>query len=117
MEQHHPGLVLARSGSASPTIRHIAEHGPHATALPTSKLVLLGTKFEPSRSHRIWRMMSALIDAMPEWADADVFEQAREKMLRFGLSKGMTLEELYALSDPDAILGLWTSAEARDVEF
>ena len=60
--------------------------------------------------------MNALIDAMPEWADADAFEQAREKMLRYGLSKGMTLEQLYALSDPDAILGLWTAAEAKDQE-
>jgi hypothetical protein len=116
MKQFHPELASARSGSASPTIRHIAEHGPNAIALPTSNLVLPETKFEPSRSHRIWRMMSSLIDAMPEWADADAFEQAREKMLRHGLSRGMTLEELYVLSDPDAILGLWTAAEAKDVE-
>ena len=116
MEPHYTKLVLTQSGSTSPTVRYIAEHAPHAIALPASNLVLPGTKFEPSRSHRIWRMMNALIDAMPEWADADAFEQAREKMLRFGLSKGMTLEELYALSDPDAILGLWTAAEAKDVE-
>jgi hypothetical protein len=61
-------------------------------------------------------MMNALIDAIPEWADADTFGQAREKMLRYGFSKSMTLEELYALSDPDAILGLWTAAEAKDAE-
>ena len=116
MKQFHPELASARSGSASPTMRHIAEHGPDVIALPASNLVLPETKFEPSRSHRVWRMMNALIDAMPDWADADAFEQAREKMLRHGLSRGMALEELYALSDPDAILGLWTAAEAKDVE-
>ena len=72
--------------------------------------------FGQSQSHRVWRMMTALIDAQPEWADADAFEQAREKMLRYGLSIGMTLEELFTIADPDAILGLWTAAEARSAE-
>ena len=37
-------------------------------------------------------------------------------MLRYGLSAGMSLEELFKLTDPDAILGLWTAAEAKNVE-
>jgi hypothetical protein len=114
MEQHHP--ELERSGSGSSTLQHFTESGFHTIALSESPADPSKPVFHPSHSHRIWRMMSALIDAMPEWADADAFEQAREKMLRHGLSRGMTLEELYALTDPDAILGLWTAAEARDQE-
>jgi hypothetical protein len=57
-------------------------------------------------------MMNALIDARAEWADQDTFEADREKMLRYGLSTGMTLEELFGITDPDVILGLWTAAEA-----
>jgi hypothetical protein len=38
--------------------------------------------FGPSQSHRVWRMMNALIDARPEWADQETFEADREKMLR-----------------------------------
>lgn len=60
--------------------------------------------------------MNALIDAQPEWADVEVFEQAREKMLRYGLSTGVPLEELFKLTDPDAILALWTAAQAKDAE-
>jgi hypothetical protein len=116
MEQHYSRLALARGGSASPTIEDIVEYQTNAIALPASNLVLPGTSFGPSHAHRVWRMMNALIDAVPEWADADAFERAREKMLRHGLSRGMNLEELYALSDPDTILGLWTEAEAKDVE-
>ena len=37
-------------------------------------------------------------------------------MLRYGLSTGMSLEELFKLTDPDAILVLWTEAEAKNVE-
>ena len=72
--------------------------------------------FGQSHSHRIWRMMNALIDACPEWADQDTFEADREKMLRYGLSTGMTLEELLRITDPDVILGLWTVAEAKTAE-
>src|SRR5687768_10539882 len=64
--------------------------------------------FGQSHSHRIWRMMNALIDARPEWADQDTFEADREKMLQYGLSTGMTMEELFRITDPDVILGLWT---------
>jgi len=39
-------------------------------------------------------MMNALIDARPEWADQDTFEPDWEKMLRYGLSMGRTLEQL-----------------------
>lgn len=59
-------------------------------------------------------MMSALIDARPEWADQDTFEADREKMLQYGLSTGMTIEELLKIKDPDVILGLWTAAEAKE---
>jgi hypothetical protein len=116
MGQHHPELVLERSDSGSSTIQQFTESRFNAIALPESPAVTTKPVIHSSHSHRVWRMMSALIDAMPEWADADAFEQAREKMLRHGLSRGMTLEELYALSDPDTILGLWTAAEAKDVE-
>ena len=70
--------------------------------------------FGQSHSHRVWRMMNALIDARPEWADQDAFEADREKMLRYGLTTGMTIEDLFKITDPDVILGLWTAAEARD---
>jgi hypothetical protein len=72
--------------------------------------------FERSHSHRVWRMMDALIDAQPEWADEKAFEQAREKILGYGLATGMTLEELFKLTDPDTILALWTAAEAIEAE-
>jgi hypothetical protein len=61
-------------------------------------------------------MMSALMDARPEWTDQDMFEADREKMLQYGLSTGMTIEELFKITDPDVILGLWTAAEAKDAE-
>jgi hypothetical protein len=59
-------------------------------------------------------MMSALIDARPEWADKDAFEADRERILRYGTSIGMTTEELFRITDPDVILGLWTAAEAKE---
>lgn len=114
MNRHHPELALKRSGSSA--VRNFSETRSDPTALPESNAVSAKTAFHPSQSHRIWRMMNALIDAVPEWADEVAFEQAREKMLRHGLSRGMTLEELYGLSDPDAILGLWTAAEAQNLE-
>jgi hypothetical protein len=70
--------------------------------------------FGQSHSHRVWRMMSALIDARPEWTDQETFEADREKMLQYGLSMGMTMEELFKITDPDVLLGLWTAAEAKD---
>jgi hypothetical protein len=72
--------------------------------------------FGPAQSHKIWRMMSALIDARPEWADKDIFEADREKMLRYGTSIGISLEELFRITDSDAILSLWTAAEAAQLE-
>ena len=72
--------------------------------------------FEQSHSHRVWRMMSALIDARPEWADKDAFEADRERILCYGTSIGMTMDELFRITDPDEILGLWTEAAARDAE-
>lgn len=59
-------------------------------------------------------MMSALIDARPEWADKETFEADREKMLRYGASSGLSVEELFRMTDPDAILNLWTAAEAAE---
>jgi hypothetical protein len=70
--------------------------------------------FGQSHSHRVWRMMSALIDARPEWADRDTFEADREKMLQHGLSTGMTMEQLFGITDPDVILGLWTAAASKE---
>ncbi|WP_262298212.1 hypothetical protein [Microvirga sesbaniae] len=72
--------------------------------------------FGQSQSHRVWRMMSALIDARPEWADQDTFEADREKMLHYGLSTSMTMEQLFRITDPDVIVGLWTAAEAKEAE-
>jgi hypothetical protein len=61
-------------------------------------------------------MMDVLIDARPEWADVDTFEADRDKMLRYGTSIGMTMEELFKITDPDMVLGLWTAAVAKDAE-
>jgi hypothetical protein len=97
-------------------IQHIAQTQSDPITLPENKAVRTEPAFGPSHSHRVWRMMNALIDVVPEWADVKAFERDREKMLRHGLSRGMTLEQLYALSDLDAILGLWTAAEAKDEE-
>ena len=72
--------------------------------------------FGPSQSHRIWRMMNALIDARPEWADQEIFEADREKMLRYGTSMGLSVEELFRMTDPDVILSLWTAAEAAQAD-
>jgi hypothetical protein len=116
MDQYRRELALERSDSGSSTIQQFTESRFNAIARAKSPAVTTKPVVHPSHSHRIWRMMNALIDAVPEWADADAFEQAREKMLRYGLSRGMSLEELFALSDPDTILGLWTEAEAKDVE-
>jgi hypothetical protein len=116
MEQQHPEPALERSGSSSSAIQHLTEKQSGTIALVESPTVRTEPVFGPSHAHRIWRLMSALIDAVPEWADPDAFEQAREKMLRYGLSMGMPLEELFKLTDPDAILGLWTAAVAKEVE-
>ena len=116
MDQHYSELVSGHSVSGSSAILPFTEARSETMALPESPAVPAEPGFGPSHSHRVWLMMSALIDAVPEWAETKAFERDCEKMLRFGLSKGMTLEELYALSDPDTILGLWTEAEAKDVE-
>jgi cell envelope opacity-associated protein A len=71
------------------------------------------TMFGQSHSHKIWRMMDALIDANPEWADQDTFEADRAKILQYGISMGMTMEQLFRISNPDVIFGLWTAAEAK----
>jgi len=61
-------------------------------------------------------MMNALIDARPEWADQEAFEADREKMLRYGTSMGLSVEELFRMTDPDVILSPWTAAEAAQAE-
>jgi hypothetical protein len=43
------------------------------------------------------------------------FEADRDKVLRFGASIGLSMEELRRITDPDTILGLWTAA-AKEVE-
>ena len=59
-------------------------------------------------------MMNALIDARPEWADKETFEADREKILRYGVSIGLSLDDLLKITDPDVILGLWTAREAAE---
>jgi hypothetical protein len=59
-------------------------------------------------------MMNALIDARPEWVDKDTFEADREKILRYGVSTGLSLNDLLKITDTDVILGLWTAAEAAE---
>ena len=115
MDRDHPELALERSGSGSSTIQHFAVTRSDKIARAKSTAVPAESAFDPSHSHRVWRMMNALIDAKPEWADQDTFEADRRKMLQYGLSTGMSLEKLYTLSDPDTILGLWTAAEAKNV--
>jgi hypothetical protein len=61
-------------------------------------------------------MMNALIDARPEWADQDTYEADGEKLLRYGLSTGMTLKQPFRMTDPEVILGLWTEAVAKGEE-
>ncbi len=62
--------------------------------------------FGQSHSHRVWRMMNALIDARPAWADKDTFESDRQKMLQYGISTARPVEELFKITDPHVILGL-----------
>jgi hypothetical protein len=37
-------------------------------------------------------------------------------MLWYGISIGISVEELFRITDPDAILGLWTVAEAKEAQ-
>jgi hypothetical protein len=111
MDQHRLELVSEHSDSGSSAIDHFVESHSRTAALPPA--VPAEPAFGASRSHRVWRMMNALIDAKPEWADQDTFEADRRMMLQYGLSTGMSLEELLRITDPDVILGLWTAAEAK----
>jgi hypothetical protein len=43
-------------------------------------------------------------------------EANHEKMLHYGASIGMTMGELFRITDPDTILGLWTAAVVKNVE-
>jgi 3-dehydroquinate synthetase len=72
--------------------------------------------FGQSHSHRVWRMMNALIDAKPEWVNQDTFDTNRAQMLQYGTSIGIMVEELFQITDPDVILRLWTAAEAKDTK-
>jgi hypothetical protein len=116
MDQHHPELVVGRSGTGSSAIQHFTRTRSDPVALPESNPISARPVFGSSHSHRVWRMMNALIDAKPEWADQDTFEADRRMMLQYGLSTGMPLEELLRITDPDVILGLWTAAEAKGAE-
>ncbi len=60
--------------------------------------------------------MNALIDARPEWADKDTFEADRDKILRYGISIGLSSDVLLRITDPALFLGLWTAAEAAHLE-
>jgi hypothetical protein len=116
MEQHHPELVLERRVIGYSAIQHFAQTRSDPITLPENNAIPAEPVFSPSHSHRVWRMMNALIDAKPEWADQGAFEADRKKMLQYGLSTGMSLEELLTITDPDEILGLWTAAEAKEAE-
>jgi hypothetical protein len=59
-------------------------------------------------------MMQALIKVHPEWADAIAFEQARAKMLSYGLSIGLIVEDLFSMTAPEAMLSLWTATLAAE---
>jgi hypothetical protein len=50
------------------------------------------------------------------WADQAVFEADRETMLQYGISISMPVEELFRITDPDVIVGLWTAAEVSNSE-
>ena len=71
MDRDHPELALERSGSGSSTIQHFAVTQSDTIARAKSPAVPAEPAFDPSHSHRVWRMMNALIDAKPEWADQD----------------------------------------------
>jgi hypothetical protein len=114
MDQHRLKLTLEHSDSGSSAINYFVEMRSGTIALPSA--VPAEPAFGPSHSHRVWRMMNVLIDAKPEWTDQDTFEADRKKMLHYGLSTGMSLEELLRITDPDAILGLWAAAEAKEAE-
>jgi len=66
----------------------------------------------PSNAHRIWRLMNRLIEVHPEWADQDLFEAARAKMIRLGLQAGYSLEQLFAFNDAETVLQLWDAVVA-----
>jgi hypothetical protein len=103
MDRDHPELDVGRSGTGSSAIQHFGPTRFDSITLPENNAILAEPVFGPSHSHRIWRMMSALIDAKPEWADQGAFEADRKKMLQYGLSTGMSLEELLRITDPDVI--------------
>jgi hypothetical protein len=61
-------------------------------------------------------MMQALIEAHPEWADQQAFERDRERLLNFGVDIGLSVEEMFAIKDPDRILALWDALQTMDAE-
>jgi hypothetical protein len=116
MDQHHPEQAVGRCGTGSSAIQHFAQTKSDSITQPENNAIRAEPVFGSSHSHRVWRMMNALIDAKPEWADQDTFEADRKKMLQYGLSTGMSLDELLRITDPDVILGLWMTAEAKGAE-
>jgi hypothetical protein len=115
-----PFLIRLPSGRKTPIQRVVSRLPAVRPSLAFRKKQELDTRktimFGQSHSHRVWRMMSALIDAKPEWADQATFEADRAKMLQYGISRGMTEEELFRITDPDVIFGLWTAAEAKGAQ-
>jgi hypothetical protein len=68
----------------------------------------------PSNAHRLWRIMNRLIEVHPEWADPEVFEAARTKMIGLGLHAGYSLEQLFAFNDAETVLHLWDAVIAME---
>jgi hypothetical protein len=50
------------------------------------------------------------------WADQEIFEAYRAKMLQYGISMDISVEELFRITDPDRLLDLWTAAEATGAQ-
>jgi hypothetical protein len=87
----------------------------HAAADKDAGMVISGSvNLSPSNAHRIWRLMNALIEAHPDWADPAVFEDARAKMISLGLQAGFSLEDLFAINDAETILSLWKAVVAME---
>jgi hypothetical protein len=94
--------ILTTDGSVPLEVKGISAQG------------LMEDQFEPSQAHRVWRMMQALIEVHPDWTDMQVFERARGKMITFGLSMGLSLEDLFSMCDPETIQSLWKATVAAE---
>jgi hypothetical protein len=87
----------------------------HAAADTDEGIAISGlVNLPPSNAHRIWRLMNALIEVHPDWADPVVFEDARAKMISLGLQAGFSLEDLFAINDAETVLSLWKAVVAME---